>query len=85
MIKIVLIIFMVIAFFLATKRILTVLSDTEDVAGGKGDDKPLSKQKCENCAVGQKSYEIDAHSEACPFLEGRNGGECSFFVPLEKQ
>ena len=76
---------LVIIFLIVTKKIINLFFSTEKKVE-KPYEKPIVKkmQMCEKCAVGKANYEIDEHSEVCPFLGGRDGGECGFFKPLEK-
>lgn len=38
---------------------------------------------CENCKIGSKIYEIDAHSEFCPYVICYEGDNCPFFRPIK--
>jgi len=40
-------------------------------------------QICSSCKTGKESYELDKHSEACPYIGCWKDGKCSFYVPLE--
>lgn len=43
------------------------------------------KNLCPNCKTGKDSYELDRHSEVCPYISCYNckKKECRFYVPLE--
>ncbi len=41
------------------------------------------KQICCRCKTGKESYELDEHSESCPYIGCWNDGKCSFYIPLE--
>ena len=47
------------------------------------DDMILKKQLCPNCKTGKESYELDQHSESCPYIGYLKEGTCSFFESLE--
>lgn len=40
------------------------------------------KQICPKCKVGKWSYELDKHSEACPYIGCWKDGKCQFFEPI---
>ncbi len=42
------------------------------------------KQICSMCKTGKYTYELDKHSQVCPYISCIGKGKCSFFVPLEK-
>lgn len=42
------------------------------------------KQICPRCKTGKESYDLDSHSEACPYIGCWKKGKCPFYVPLEK-
>lgn len=44
----------------------------------------LEKQICPKCKVGKESYELDRHSETCPYIEYWKDGKCPFFRPIDK-
>lgn len=44
----------------------------------------FKKQICPKCKVGKESYELDIHSEECPYIWHLKDGKCKFFQPLEK-
>lgn len=48
------------------------------------DDMFWKKQLCPNCRTGKESYELDKHSESCPYIGYLKEGTCSFFVPFEE-
>lgn len=51
----------------------------------EGDDEMFWKKKiCPRCKTGKDSYDLDKHSEACPYIGCWKNGKCSFYVPLEK-
>ncbi|MBQ3022483.1 MAG: hypothetical protein IJD91_04060 [Clostridia bacterium] len=83
----VLIVLLFIIFLLAVKKVINLLFSTEEKVVEQIDEESPSKEKqrCEKCAVGKANYEIDEHSEVCPFLAGRDGKECGFFKPSEEQ
>ncbi len=39
--------------------------------------------KCDNCEIGKRSFEIDKHSENCPYLASWKDEECHFFKEIE--
>ncbi len=43
----------------------------------------LKKKICPKCKTGKDSYELDKHSETCPYIDCWKNGKCYFFVPLE--
>lgn len=43
----------------------------------------LKKQICPRCKTGKDSYELDQHSEFCPYIGCWKKGKCSFYVPLD--
>lgn len=42
------------------------------------------KQTCPKCKVGKESYELDRHSDTCPYIGCWENGKCPFYVPLDK-
>lgn len=42
------------------------------------------KQICQRCKTGKYTFELDRHSEACPYIGYREKDKCLFFVPLDK-
>ena len=87
MTKAVLIVLLFIVFLIVMKKVINLLFSTEEKVVEQIDKESPSKkeQRCEKCAVGKANYEIDEHSEVCPFLAGRDGKECGFFKPSEEQ
>ena len=51
---------------------------------GEDDEMFGKKQICPNCKVGKESYDLDKHSDACPYIECCKDGKCNFYVPLDK-
>ena len=50
-----------------------------------GDDEMFwNKQICPRCKTGKWSYELDRHSEACPYIHCWRRNKCSFYKPLDK-
>ena len=45
----------------------------------------MKKQLCPSCKRGMESYELDKHSETCPYMRGMINGKCRFYVPFEKK
>ncbi len=55
-----------------------------NMENNEGDDDMFwKKQLCPNCRTGKESYELDQHSESCPYIGYLKEGKCSFFVPFE--
>jgi len=42
------------------------------------------KQICPKCKVGKESYDLDRHSEMCPYIGCLKDSKCHFYVPLDK-
>ena len=42
------------------------------------------KQICSNCKTGKESYELDTHSENCPYMMCWSNGRCDYYKPLKK-
>ena len=40
---------------------------------------------CDNCETGKKSYELDSHSDNCPYIASWKGEECRFFKAIEDE
>ena len=87
MTKTVLIALTIVIFILAMKRLLIFLLCSEQKGAKQENDEhaPTNTQMCEQCSVGKESYEIDEHSEVCPYFEGRDGKVCNFFKPLAEK
>ena len=43
------------------------------------------KALCPNCRTGKKTYDLDSHSECCPFIHSYHKNGCKFYVPLEQE
>ena len=45
------------------------------------------KQLCVSCKTGKESYELDSHSETCPYIYCYNviRNKCRFYKPLETE
>lgn len=58
------------------------------VVAGRSDEQVnkmfFKKQICPKCKVGKESYELDRHSETCPYIGYWKDGKCQFFKPLDK-
>ena len=51
----------------------------------KGADKMfLNKQICSKCETGKKSFELDKHSDNCPYISCCKDGRCHYFKPLKE-
>ena len=87
MAKATIVLLLLIVFLLAIRKIISLLSSAEKNVPEQtqNENLPMKSQRCEKCAVGKAIYEIDEHSEVCPYLGGIKGEECGFFKPLEKQ
>ena len=62
-------------------------SDENSDTGGNSEEDDgmfLKKQICPNCKTGKESYELDQHSESCPYIGCWKNDECRFYVPLDK-
>lgn len=58
--------------------------DDGNVNNNGGDDEMFwEKQICPKCKVGKESYELDRHSDACPYIGCWKDGKCHFYVPLD--
>lgn len=57
--------------------------NNKDNNNGGDDDMFFKKQLCPKCAVGQRSYELDKHSDICPYIGCLKDGKCQFYVPLD--
>jgi len=44
-----------------------------------------NKHLCTNCKTGKASYELDIHSEACPYISSYENNKCIFYKPLKKE
>ncbi len=44
----------------------------------------LKKQICPRCKTGKESYELDRHSEVCPYIGCWKNGKCPYFQSVEK-
>ena len=42
------------------------------------------KQICPKCKTGKESYNLDIHSDICPYIESYKNGKCRFYVPLKE-
>ena len=42
------------------------------------------RQICPKCKTGKESYNLDIHSDACPYIGCYKNGKCRFYVPLEE-
>ena len=77
--------FIVVAMYCA--MIVAGRSDENENKGNsnEGDDEMIwNKQICPRCKTGKWSYELDRHSEACPYIHCWRRNKCSFYKPLEK-
>ncbi len=43
----------------------------------------VKQQLCTNCKVGKQSYEIDNHSEVCPYISCWKDDTCYYYEPIE--
>jgi len=45
------------------------------------------KRLCTNCKTGKESYELDKHSEACPYIGCYKfkKNRCNYYKPLETE
>lgn len=50
----------------------------------EAEDVNLRKQLCSKCKIGLESYEIDKHSESCPYLSCWKNNKCGFYKPIDK-
>lgn len=41
------------------------------------------KQICPKCKTGKDSYDLDKHSESCPYIGFWKDGKCQFFEPIK--
>lgn len=59
--------------------------DQAEKENNEGDDIEMlfKKQICPRCKTGKYTYDLDRHSEACPYIGCWKKGKCSFFEPLE--
>ena len=55
----------------------------KDNNNGGDDDMFFKKQLCPKCAVGQRSYELDKHSDICPYIGCLKDGKCHFYEPIK--
>ncbi len=37
---------------------------------------------CKNCKTGRKTYELDEHSEFCPYIDCYDDDTCPFYRPI---
>ena len=80
----IIVLFLVIAMYCAL--IVAGRSDEQtNMENNEGDDIELffKKQICPRCKTGKYTYDLDRHSEACPYIGCWKKGKCSFFEPLE--
>ena len=80
----IIVLFLVIAMYCAL--IVAGRSDEQsNMENNEGDDIELffKRQICPRCKTGKYTYELDRHSEACPYIGCWKKGKCSFFEPLE--
>ncbi len=73
----------VIFFIVITYCAMIVAGQTDRQADTERKRTALEKQICPGCKTGKESYEVDRHSETCPYISSWHDGECSFYVPLE--
>lgn len=45
----------------------------------------LKKQICPRCKTGKHTYEVDKHSEICPYIGSWTKGKCQFYVPIDNK
>lgn len=81
--------FIFIAFVVVAMYCAMVVAGRSDDNGNDenngGDDIEMffKKQICPRCKTGKDSYDLDQHSEACPYIGCWKKGKCSFFEPLD--
>lgn len=43
------------------------------------------KKLCPNCKTGKETYELDRHSEYCPYIGAYSKNKCRYYVPLKQE
>lgn len=76
------------AFFIIAMYCAMVVAgrsdDQTNMENNEGADEMFwRKQICPRCKTGKYTYELDRHSEACPYIGCWKNGKCSFFEPLD--
>ena len=56
-------------------------ADENDI-NGKNNERDHDMQICPGCKIGKESFELDKHSDACPYICCCKNGKCSFYEPL---
>ena len=76
--------FIIIAMYCAC--VIAGCSDDDENGDNNGGDEEMfwEKQICPKCNVGKESYDLDKHSDTCPYMGCWKDGKCNYYVPLEK-
>lgn len=45
----------------------------------------LFKKICTNCMTGKMTYELDEHTDVCPYMHCLNGRKCIYYKPIKQK